>query len=134
MALEVSERLIICVYLRTKQEIKTQNVTNIFLSSNQSRFCANSNRCQCHLFQNCTSTLQFHLSLHSHAIKQTMKWFLILLLVKSASALFWNVLGYGTGITYQLYTKLNPVNGQPLTYADLNSVYRSDFNRNNPTR
>lgn len=63
-----------------------------------------------------------------------MRWFLILLLADAGSALFWNVFGYGTGITYQLYTKLNPVYGQPLIYANVDSVYRSNFNKYNPTR
>lgn len=44
-----------------------------------------------------------------------------------------NYFGY-YGITYQLYTKQNPVNGQPLNYLDTNSVYRSNFNNSRPTR
>lgn len=31
-------------------------------------------------------------------------------------------------ITYQLYTKMNPKMGQPLTYKNPTSVYKSNFN------
>lgn len=31
-------------------------------------------------------------------------------------------------ITYQLYTKMNPKLGQPLTYKNPTSIYKSNFN------
>lgn len=48
----------------------------------------------------------------------------------SVSAIFWGK----SGITYQLYTRSNRVNGQPLTYGNLNSVAYSNFGNNKPTR
>ncbi|CRK90501.1 CLUMA_CG004131, isoform A [Clunio marinus] len=48
--------------------------------------------------------------------------------------LFWWSLNYRTGITYQLYTKINPVNGQPLVYGNVNSVAFSNFQNSKPTR
>lgn len=56
------------------------------------------------------------------------------LLISTSSALFWGHYGLGTGITYQLYTRFNPVNGQALVYGNENSVAFSNLNRNNPTR
>lgn len=61
----------------------------------------------------------------------------IAVVVTEAFTLFWDI-SYGTGtrtgITYQLYTKRNPVNGQPLIYGNLNSVAVSNFDNNKPTR
>lgn len=31
-------------------------------------------------------------------------------------------------ITYQLYTKMNPKMGQPLTYKNPTSIYKSNYN------
>lgn len=53
---------------------------------------------------------------------------------RTASSLFWGSFGFGTGITYQLYTRLNPVNGQPLTYANWYSLAASNFDNSKPTR
>lgn len=71
-------------------------------------------------------------------------WFTFSLLIEAAYTFFWGGYGYGYGsgygsgygygITYQLYTRLNPVNGQPLTYGNLNSIAYSNFNNNRPTR
>lgn len=42
--------------------------------------------------------------------------------------------GYSSGITYQLYTQRNPVNGQQLSIGNRNSVGYSNYDSSKPTR
>lgn len=59
----------------------------------------------------------------------TVGLLLIFVLIGSNNCLFWS-----SGITYQLYTKLNPVNGQPLNIGNFNSMALSNFDSSKPTR
>lgn len=59
--------------------------------------------------------------------------FLCAMLIDLTSGLFFGG-GYGGGITYQLYTRRNPVNGQALTIGNRNSLAYSNYDSSKPTR
>lgn len=92
-------------------------------------------------FLKCMQTIA---KIHFHFITNCQKMklsccLIIALLTDSSLGLFFGNWGYGSsgygyGITYQLYTRRNPVNGQPLIIGNRNSVAYSNYDSNKPTR